>query len=296
MTKNAIPLTWAIAVFAHNEAAHIVASLRSIVAATAQPQNICLYVLNNGSRDNTGQIVREFMPEAGARLELIELSIGDKANAWNYFVHELGADATFFGFVDGDVTLAPRALDELQNRLQQTASAHIATGVPFSGRSREKQWAQLEQGGGVQGNLYAAKADFIRALRLANVRMPIGFVREDGLVSAFAMFDLHPETGTWDTSRVAVAQKAGFIVPSLRWWSWSDIRLYWRRRIRYSVGHFEFQLLRPLILRQGLSAMPRDTSTLYSMGALPTLRWRGGNTFFDFLALRRMRARRKHPT
>lgn len=290
MTTSFSPLSWAIAVFAHNEADHIVASLASVIAATAQPQNICIYVLNNGSRDNTGAKVREFMQHAGARIELIELIVGDKANAWNHFVHELTAEANYFGFVDGDVTLAPGALDALQNCLQQKPAAYLATGVPYSGRSRAKQLAQLEQSGGVQGNLYAATAAFIHAVRRAKVRMPIGFVREDGLVSAFAMFDLRPEAGTWDKSRVAVAHSAGFIFPSLRWWSWPDIRLYWRRRIRYSVGHFEFQLLRPLILRQGLNAMPRDTPTLYTSGALPPLRWRGTNTFFDFIALRRIRA------
>lgn len=292
MTSSFSTLTWAIAVFAHNEADHIVASLRSIVAATTDPQNICIYVLNNGSKDNTSAVVREFMERAGARVELVDLSVGDKANAWNHFVHEIRADAKYFGFVDGDVTLAPGALDELQNALLQQPAAHLATGVPYSGRSREKQLAQLQQAGGVQGNLYAATAGFIDAVRLANIRMPIGFVREDGLVSAFAMFDLHPEAGTWDKSRVAVAHKAGFIFPSLRWWSCSDIGLYWRRRIRYSVGHFEFQMLRPLIRHRGLSAMPQDISTLYASGPLPRLRWRGSNTFFDWIALCRIRARR----
>lgn len=288
---NSPPLQpiWAIAVFAHNEEDNIVACLRSLFFATARPECLRIYVLNNGSSDATAQRVSAFAEQHAQAIELINLSVGDKANAWNYFVHELKPQADWFGFADGDVLIAPLALDELRAALQTDARAHLATAVPFSGRSRQQQIARLLQEGGVQGNLYATRAAFIESIRQQAIRMPLGFVREDGLVGAFAMFDLDPLRHNWDPQRVAVAPKAGFIFPSLQWWRWEDVHLYWRRRIRYSLGHFEFLLLRPLILQRGFAGIPRDVASLYASTGLPPLRWRGFNTLFDAIALRRIR-------
>lgn len=291
MTSRPPLPTWAIAVFAHNEGNSISRCLDSILAATQSPEALRVYVLNNGSSDNTSALVMDYSLNH-PQVQLVEIQLGDKANAWNHFVHDLSPQADVFGFVDGDVTLTEDALDELRKALEQNPDAHIATGVPYSGRHQREQLASLMTRGGVQGNLYAARPEFIAEIRRLKLRMPIGFIREDGLVGAFAMFNLDPLANKWNKARVDTVAAAGFLFPSLKWWRLADVRLYWRRRIRYSLGHFENHMLSDLLWRKGTAAIPEDVAHLYTTAALPTLKWRGLDTLFDAIALHRIKQRR----
>jgi glycosyltransferase involved in cell wall biosynthesis len=282
---------WAVAVFAHNEASQIAPCLDSLLTASQNPSTLQIFVLNNGSSDNTSEIVSAYALKF-PQVRLIEIQRADKANAWNYFVHDLAPQADCFFFVDGDVTFTPGSLDELHTALEQNKYAHIATGVPYSGRHRLAQLAVLLTHGGVLGNLYAAQAEFIAEVRQRKLRMPIGFIREDGLVGAFAMFNLAPLINQWDKTRVVTVTTAGFLFPSLRWWNFADMRLYWHRRIRYSIGHFQNLLLEDILLHKGIAAIPIDDAGLYASAPLPTLKWRGLDTFFDVIALAHINHRR----
>jgi len=286
---------WAVAVFAHNEENNIERCLESLLTATKTPGALLIYVLNNGSADNTASIVATFAIKH-PQVQLCEIVLGDKANAWNYFVHDLTPKADCFFFVDGDVTFASGALDELHSALAQNIDAHIATGVPGSGRHRHDQLEALMTNGGVLGNLYAAKAKFIETIRQRKIRMPTGFIREDGLVGAFAMFNLDPLTHQWNKARVVTVTTACFLFTSLKWWSFADMRLYWRRRIRYSIGHFQNMLLKDILWSKGIAAIPNDDAELYASGPLPTLKWRGLNTIFDAIALTHIKHRRLSTT
>lgn len=283
--------TWAVAVFAHNEEDCIVRCLDSLLASTKNPDTLSIYVLNNGSTDNTAAVVADYATKC-RQVQLVEIQIGDKANAWNHFVHNVRPQADCFGFVDGDVTFATGALDELFKALEQNPGAHIATGVPYSGRHRREQIAGLMTDGGVMGNLYAARPEFIAEIRRLNLRMPVGFIREDGLAGAFAMFNLDPLANKWDKTRVITVTSAGFLFTSLKWWRLADIQLYWRRRIRYSIGHFENALLSDLLWSKGTAAMPSDVASLYLTAPPPPLKWRGLDTLFDAIALQRLKQQR----
>lgn len=115
--------TWAIAVFAHNEGNNIAHCMDSLLAATQNPNALRIYVLNNGSSDNTVAVVAAYALRH-SQIQLVEIQLGDKANAWNYFVHDLSLQADIFGFVDGDVTFTPGALDELSKALEQKPASH----------------------------------------------------------------------------------------------------------------------------------------------------------------------------
>ena len=282
-------LEFAVAVFAHNEEDGIDRCLESVLAAAAPAGRIAIQVLNNGSRDGTAGRVRAWQAR-DPRVSLIEIEIGDKANAWNVFVHETCPQANWYAFVDGDVTLDAHALAALREALAAHPQALLATGVPSTGRHQQQLIDYLNQYGGVLGNLYATRADFIQGIRRKAIRMPTGFIREDGLVGAFACYGLDSIANRWDKSRVAIAESAAFIFPSLSFHRPDDWRLYWRRRIRYSIGHFQFMMLRKGIKSAGFQHMPAHVAALYANEDLPPLKWRGLGTVFDWIARRQIRA------
>ena len=99
------PARCSIAVFAHNEAPRIAATLRSIEAA-AQGMAVEVVVLANGCQDGTAQVVRGLMA-ASPHVRVVEIAMADKANAWNTYVHTVATTPTLHVFVDGDVQVAP---------------------------------------------------------------------------------------------------------------------------------------------------------------------------------------------
>ena len=102
-----------VAVFAHNEEGSIRRCLESLWWATRRPEDLRVRVLVNGCRDGTEAIVRAFA-QAHPQVEPVVLGLGDKANAWNTYVHgEPTAEANHY-FLDGDTWLPPHALDVLE--------------------------------------------------------------------------------------------------------------------------------------------------------------------------------------
>lgn len=87
---------WPVAVFAHNEARNIVACLDSLQAASAVPPTC--HVLANACTDATESLVRNYA-RTHPGVHLVSIAVGDKANAWNVYVHEAappGQAAYFF--------------------------------------------------------------------------------------------------------------------------------------------------------------------------------------------------------
>lgn len=152
----------------------------------------------------------------------------------------------------------------------------------------------MMEGGELAGNLYALRGDFVSRVRRGKVRLPVGFIGEDSLVGALANWDLDPN-GRWDARRVAPAPGAGFRFRSLSWLRPDHWRLYWRRRIRYSLRRYQIRMLRPVLKREGIEGMPSHVSDLYRQPAdSPPLRWSAANIVFDWLALRWIRREALH--
>jgi hypothetical protein len=118
-----------------------------------------------------------------------------------------------------------------------------------------------------------------------------GFVREDGLIGALAKWDLTGKHEV-DDERVLPVDRArsrsGRLPSDAHGW-----RQYFRRRVRYSVGHFETAMLRRVLKTGGASAMPRTVEELYALSPSPTVAWRGIDTPFDWIAARHIRKERE---
>ncbi|MEO8839215.1 MAG: glycosyltransferase family A protein [Herbaspirillum sp.] len=140
-----------IAVFAHNEEKNIICCLESVKQAIRDGDEC--YVLNNGSNDNTGQLVDAFSKQNNF-CKLMTIELGDKSNAWNVFCHQLGIVADIYIFLDGDCTVSNQAFDALEFCLKQNPNANAAAGIPAEAISKKYRDAMLRDGG-LAGNLYA---------------------------------------------------------------------------------------------------------------------------------------------
>lgn len=274
----------AIAVFAHNEARRISACLQSVKNAIRTGDR-CV-VLNNGSTDSTQSMVDEFCA-ANSFCTSVAIGIGDKANAWNVFVHELEISADVYCFLDGDCEIAPNSLDALEKCIATGAVANAAAALPAEKISPKNRQSMM-LGGGLAGGLYALSQRFVQRLRENNVRLPLGLIGDDSLVGALALWDLNP-TVNWDEQRIVICKGADFSYVPISPFSLSGLRLRYRRKIRYSLRHFQIALMRRPLKERGLAAIPTHIDDLYaSHFAEIKVAWRGIDTFFDYLAARRI--------
>lgn len=280
---------WLVAVFAHNEEAHIVACLESIAKASAA-HSIHAYVLANGCNDRTEMVVRNFAL-ANPWVTLVSLALGDKANAWNVFVNDISHISYVYFFVDGDICVEPGSFDALFSALQRSPEANAAAAVPSVGRSKKFLEQLVCEHHLVLGNLYALHRDFVWQAKQIGARLPIGYIGEDGLVTSLAKWNLDP-TGPFLKERVVPCPTARFVFRSFSPWNPWDWRTYWRRRVRYSLRQFQHELLLPLLKSAGLRGMPNTVDELYKQQAEMLRRCRprlGVDTIFDSIAITRMR-------
>ena len=272
-----------VCVFAHNEERHIARCLESVpsVVGTAP---VRVHVLANGCTDRT---VDAATAAARCGVVVLDLAIGDKANAWNAYVHEHAPDASHHVFIDGDCRAGPSALQRLVEALAAAPAANAAAAVPGAGRSQRRARAEMRADHALAGNLYALRGEFVARIRRRGLRLPIGTVGEDSLVGLLAKVDLE-SAGPWRNERVVVVEAARFEFTPLRPWSPSDLRLLVGRLRRYSLRQIQIQALRTIWKRDGLEAWPSDVRDLYPQildGSLP-FRLRGRDALCAPLALR----------
>jgi glycosyltransferase involved in cell wall biosynthesis len=282
------PHPWPVAVFAHNEARNIVACLDSLQAAAIHPLEC--FVLANACTDRTEGLVREY-GASHPNVHLVSITLGDKANAWNVFVHEVApSGAAQYFFIDGDVRATAGALDVMAQALSQHPQANGVSALPKSGRGVAAFQRDMLKDTGVAGNLYGLRGTFVERIRAQSIKMPIGTIGEDALMGAMLKWDLRGDT-RWDNSKVTVAQEAGFEFDSVSPWLPREWRKYFRRRVRYSVRGYQNKMLGRAIQPAGFVALPREVRDLYPRyPELIRLEWRGLDTLFDWLAIQRIRS------
>ena len=290
---------WALAVFAHNESGRIRPALESIVRAAGN-RDVEVWVLANGCTDSTIDEVRacaDVLPD----LWLAEIDVADKANAWNVYVHELigteraGEIETYF-FMDGDVTLEPDALVLLDAALSEVPSAKAAGGMPASGRDRSSWRKRMVRNGILAGNLYALRSGFVDCMRQRQIRVPVGLVFEDSLLSWLVVTQFGQPAAADDAPQCIFCLTAEFSFRSLSLLRPSDYRLYSRRKWRYVRGGLQLEMLKNVLRAGGMAAMPVHVNELYVNAPLPSrLRWVGLDTPLRALAVVWIRSyRRRH--
>lgn len=281
-------VSWPVAVFAHNEARNIVACLDSLQAASAVPP--ACYVLANACTDATEALVHDYA-RTHPNVHLVSIVVGDKANAWNVFVHEAApAGQVAYFFMDGDVRATPGALDVMARTLEGDPHANGVSALPMSGRGVAAFQRDMLRDRGVAGNLYGLRGAFVERIRAQGIHMPVGTIGEDALMGAMLKWDLRGDT-RWDDGRVVVAREAGFEFDSVSPWLPREWKKYFRRRVRYSVRGYQNKMLGRAIQPAGFEALPPHVRELYPRYLdLLEMEWRGVDTLFDWLAIREIRS------
>ncbi|HXQ50679.1 MAG TPA: glycosyltransferase [Stellaceae bacterium] len=282
---------WPVAIFAHNEERNIAACIDSLDQA-ARGHPVAIFVLANGCRDATARIVRELAARRGD-VRLVEIALGDKANAWNVYVHDHAPPSQVHFFIDGDVRADSGALAILAETLAESDQANAAGAVPSAGRDRAGIAARMRAGGRISGNLYALSGAFLARLRQANMRLPLGFIGEDWLVSALAKGDYSTRALTHPSPKLVLAARATFSFRSLDPHRLRDWSIYAHRLIRYRLREHQFAMLFELWANEKRPMLPESADALYAeTPVLPRYRWRGARfTLFDALAVRSIRRR-----
>jgi glycosyltransferase involved in cell wall biosynthesis len=282
-----------VGIFAHNEEQHIISCLNSL-SPDLQNRGTKIFVLANGCTDNTEAIVIAYA-ESHPYVHLTRIPLGDKANAWNHFVHAIRPSSKMIFFMDGDVEVLPGALSALAEQLSAHPYANAISALPATGRSGRTRLGEGETEHGIWGGLYCLRGSFITRLQEMNIRIPVGLVGDDGLIGALVMWDLETRR-PWDRRRIAanLNPNARFRFTPLSPLNPRHVRLYYRRLIRYSIRRYQNKMIGWVLKEGGIGSMPAHVVELYKKYPdACRLELRGASTWFDWLALRQMRAQLK---
>ena len=122
--------------FAYNEANNIEKSITSIYNNVDVGLN-CFYLLANGCTDNTVSIALKMKEQLKFEaLEVIEIKLGDKCNAWNTYIHELSDNVATHFFTDADVQFSENCFSQMHRKLTAAPDETVViAGLPLSGRN-----------------------------------------------------------------------------------------------------------------------------------------------------------------
>lgn len=250
-----------IAVFAHNEEKSIALCLASIRKGGLGPSDR-VHVLINGCTDGTAEMVAQIAAEdPRVRPRLIDL--GDKANAWNDYVHNVADEsAAAHVLVDGDVLLEPGSLDAIRRAFAEHPEAIAVSGVPVGGRTATSWRARILREHGLPGNLYALRGDTLCRLRTLGFSLPVGLIGDDSLLLWLMRRDFAPAAAV-DRRRIHPEAGAVFAYRSLPFHSLDGLRGLTRRQVRYALRDLQVWLLIRHLQRNGLAANPVFVEDLY---------------------------------
>ncbi|MCC9601457.1 glycosyltransferase family 2 protein [Stieleria sp. JC731] len=242
MTDSSTP--YSVVVFAYNEEKAIERCVDSIFENAGEGL-VSVRIVANGCRDRTCELVRA-MQGKHPSLELTEIPIGDKCNAWNQYVHELAdLSVPVHFFADADVWFTGNVFEVLAGKLGQSSTANAAAGLPMSGRNQDIYRQMLVERYCLFGNCYALTADFLRLVRSRQFRLPKGLLWIDSAITKAVNSDIgDPHQGHSD--RIVFEDGCGYAFPSLSPWKLGDISVYFSRIARYEAGKLQERLLREL--------------------------------------------------
>jgi len=273
-----------VAIFAHNISGVIDACIKSVLSS-APDNSVTLYILANGCTDSTENVVRSLHAEK-TNVHLVSIPLADKANAWNHYVHELAPEGDLHFFIDGDVEVELGALSCIAETMDKNPVVNAVGAVPIVGRDRANWIERMISFGRVSGGLYALRGSFLQCLRQNDVKLPIGFIGEDFLVSALAK-DMHSLQGFYTQSPLLqIERHAGFSFRQLSPMRFRDYLSYFRRLVRYRIRDYQLSMLMHHLKIHSNCALPDSVEQMYGKAhLLPRYYWRGRYSPVDWLAV-----------
>lgn len=257
---------WAVAIIAAREAPDILQ--RTIQAAQAASTGVdtVIDVLVNGN-PALAQEVATWVAEASEirpNVRVWSIARGDKAHAWNEYVHRIWTRGRTAFFLDGYAQPRPDAFFLLAASLTQAPEILGATGVPSSGRTAARSKANMLVNGGFQGNMHAIAASAMENFYTVGFRLPLGLYRTDSLIGALLKFGLDPAANKWNSRRIAVSPDATWDIPGKTTLTLDNLVGQFKRRLRQAQGDIENRAVNDhLSVRKApIASMPRTARQL----------------------------------
>lgn len=225
--------------FAYNEEKNIEKSVNSIFNNVSENLQT-LTVIANGCTDNTVGCLQQLKEEKDyEKLNIVNLAIGDKCNAWNEYMHNLHTNSEVHFFVDADVQFSEECFDKLFKTLIQSPEETVAiAGMPISGRNKDFYRSLITERSCFFGNLYGLKRCFVEKVKQENFHLPIGLNWIDSFLTKAVNTDIQFFNYNLP-NRVTYLEGAGYFFDSLSPFKRSDIKLYFNRIARYELGKLQ---------------------------------------------------------
>lgn len=263
MSKSSL---WAVAIIAARETPE---TLRATIQAAEQASSgtdTVIDVLVNGNPALAKEIASwlKSSPGMDAAIRVWSIPKGDKAHAWNEYVHRIWPLGRTAFFLDGYAQPRPDSLAQLAASLEQDAEILGATGVPSAGRSASRSRARMLVRGGFQGNMHVIAPEAMQTLHTTGFRLPLGLYRTDSLIGALLIFGLDPAANTWNRRRIAVSPDATWDIPGKTSLSMNNLLGQFKRRLRQAQGDIENRAVNDhLSVRKApINEMPRTAREL----------------------------------
>jgi len=237
---------WALVIFACRES--LPQLLQTLDAAQVSAASCAVIdVLVNGNPPLASALATELTRRQAASAGLVAnpairiwtIALGDKANAWNQYIHHIWATEELAFFIDGYVRLNPDAVALLGQAVVANTQALSGTGVPTMGRSAKALREDLITNTGFHGNFCCIKGQTIRQMRDQSIRLPVGLYRTDSLMGAILSYALDPGNHVWEDHRIHVHPDASWQIDPAKWWRAKDLLAYAKRFLRQHRGKLE---------------------------------------------------------
>lgn len=213
-------------------------------------------VLINGNPSLAHALTKQavnFRIQEGPVLRIWSIAFGDKAHAWNEYMHTIWADESIVFFIDGYVRINPDAVSILGNAVSSNANVFGGSGVPTTGRNASKQRGIMLKEGGMQGNFCCMKGESIREFKRRQIRLPLGIYRTEVLISTLLAFGIDPQRKKWDAHRILVDPLASWTHDERNWWNYKHVYAQLKRIFRQARGRLENKAVRHHFVEQKLS-------------------------------------------
>ena len=256
----------------------VFASRESFIAITntlscaikAVPEGSRIDVLINGNKDLADQTYHwatRSIPHKTRHLQIWNIPVGDKGNAWNQHIHAIWQRDMDAIYIDGYVRVTKAAISAISKTLAINAPSLGTSGLPTIGPSAGKLRYKMQTEGGFHGNLCSIKSVALEQMRNRNIRIPLGIYRVDGLMGAFLSFGLNNTLHTWDPFRfVPLTTDASWVCDEKKWYHFRNIIAWKNRRDRQARGDIENAAIKYHLteLKCLPEALPENISKLVS--------------------------------
>ncbi len=248
--------------FAYNEEKNITKSVSSVFESVDGALEK-LFVIANGCTDGTIDVLKALQPNFN-KLEIVELKVGDKCNAWNEYVHNIAPNCPVHFFIDADVQFSKNCFPQMAEHLNNTSCETVAiAGMPLSGRNIEFYRSLVKERSCFFGNLYGLKYSFLETMRRANFKLPQGLNWIDSFLTKAVNTNLNFFNYNLP-NRVTHLDKVGYCFDSLSLFKKDDIKLYFNRIARYELGKIQEKHLDSLDVKDWPDSMNNINDKIYN--------------------------------